>query len=148
MLSPKSNAKKGTPEELGIDISFCSLTEEDTQDTIIPEELTEGKEYILKARKLTFDLLREINGTYDRLKPSKGIDIFTRDNGKDGQSVLGVGEIPFNVEKIAEVLADETQRKGFDDMLDEGVILNEFQHMTFVIYITFKKILILSPRDF
>lgn len=100
------------------------------------------------SRKNTFDLLKEINGPFDRLKPSKGIDIFTRDNGKDGQSVLGVGEIPFNIDKIADVLIDETQRKNFDDMLDEGVILNEYDHMTFVIYITFKKVLILSPRDF
>jgi hypothetical protein len=89
-----------------------------------------------------------MNGPYHQLKSQKKIDIYTRDNGKDGQSVLGIGEIPFSLDDITEILMDETQRKGFDDMFDKGDILNEYDHKTFVIHIMFKRILILSPRDF
>ena len=94
-------------------------------------------------------MLNEINGPYKELKGKKKVEIFVRDNEPgQGQSVLGIGEIPFNIQDVSDVLLDETQRKKFDDMLDTGTILNEYEHMTFVIYITFKRILILSPRDF
>lgn len=136
------------PEELGINMNFTNLTEDQCLEKIDPDSLGEGKEYILMARKATFDLFKEMYGPYNRLKAQKDIDIFTRDNGKDGQSVLGVGEIPFGIDEVAEILLDDKQRKNFDEMLDEGTIMNEYDHMTFVIYITFKRIMILSPRDF
>jgi len=93
-------------------------------------------------------LIKEIDGPYKQLKSQKKIDIYVRDNGKEGQSVLGVGEIPYSIEKILEVLVDEKQRKNFDDMLEDGIIEKRLEHMTFIIYITFKRFLILSPRDF
>lgn len=89
-----------------------------------------------------------MDGPYVRLKTQNQIEMFTRDNGKDGQSVLGVGTIPFSIDDVANVLLDDSQRKEFDEMLDQGTILNQYDPMTFVIYITFKRVLILSPRDF
>mmetsp|Transcript_19248 Transcript_19248/g.22294 ORF Transcript_19248/g.22294 Transcript_19248/m.22294 type:complete len:173 (-) Transcript_19248:81-599(-) len=89
-----------------------------------------------------------MNGPYKQLKSQKDIQIFSRDNGKDGQSVLGIGTIPFNIDKITEILLDEKQRTNFDDMLEKGTIINQYDPMTFQIYITFKRFLILSPRDF
>ena len=62
--------------------------------------------------------------------------------------MLGIGDIPFSIEKILEVLVDEKQRNNFDDMIENGVIIKRLEHMTFLIYITFKRFLILSPRDF
>ena len=74
--------------------------------------------------------------------------MYVRDNGKNGQSVLGIGEIPFSMEKILEILLDEKQRTNFDDMLEEGRIIKRLENMTFLVHITFKRFLILSPRDF
>ena len=108
----------------------------------------ESKHRVLQARKSTFDLINEVYGPYKQLKSQKKIDIFTRDNGKEGQSVLGIGEIPFSIEKICEVLLDEKQRKNFDDMMEDGFILKRLENLTFLIYVTFKRFLILSPRDF
>lgn len=100
-LSPKSNAKNGTAAELGIETWFSEFTDDDIPDKIDPQKLGRNKDIILKARKSTFQLLSEVNGEYNRLKSQKDIDIFTRDNPGDmGQSVLGVGQIPFSIEKV------------------------------------------------
>jgi len=94
-------------------------------------------------------LFKEIDGPYNRLKTQKDIQIFTRDNGKNGQSVMGVGNIPASIDTVSEILLDIDQRKEFDDMLDEIEVLSEYRDfMSFEIYITFKRILIVSPRDF
>ena len=65
----------------------------------------------MKWRQTTFDLINEINGPYKQLKSQKKISIYVRDNGKDGQSVLGIGEIPFSIERILEVLVDEKTKE-------------------------------------
>lgn len=150
-MSKKEQDKYKTPQELEIDVSFCSLGEADTEEPVlhrtdIPEDI---RELIMTSRKITYDLFREINGPYKKYKPQKKIGIYVRDNDKgQGQSVLGIGEIPFNIQKVADILLDESQRKNFDDLLQEGTILNQYDPWTFVIYITFKRVLILSPRDF
>lgn len=150
-LSKKEASKYQTPEELEMDVSFCNLTDADTIDPILNRtDLPEAdKEYLILGRKIAFDLLKEINGPYKKQKPAKKIGVFTRDNDKGmGNTVLGIGELPFNIETVAEILLDEKQRKNFDDMLQEGTILKQLEHMTFLFYITFKRVLILSPRDF
>eukprot|EP00344_Euplotes_crassus_P001101 CAMPEP_0197006980 /NCGR_PEP_ID=MMETSP1380-20130617/38317_1 /TAXON_ID=5936 /ORGANISM="Euplotes crassus, Strain CT5" /LENGTH=921 /DNA_ID=CAMNT_0042426863 /DNA_START=160 /DNA_END=2922 /DNA_ORIENTATION=+ len=145
-LDLKTKTKKGTPEELGFSATFASLTDKDFLEEI-PEE-TKGRDYIILAREEALRLCKEINGEFVKVKPSKEVGIFTRDNGDQGNSVLGVGEIPYNIDTIAEVLCDEKQRKGFDDLLDEAEIIEELPHMTFLMYVKFKKVLILSARDF
>ena len=52
------------------------------------------------------------------------------------------------MDKIIAVLLDEKQRKNFDDMMEDGTILKRLENLTFLIYVTFKRFLILSPRDF
>lgn len=62
---------------------------------------------------------------------------------------MGVGNIPASIDTVSEILLDIDQRKEFDDMLDEIEVLSEYRDfMSFEIYITFKRILIVSPRDF
>ena len=145
-LDLKNKVKSGTPEELGFDASFASLTEDDFIDQV--SEDIEGKEMVLKAREQTLNLFKEINGTFDKLKTSKEIAIFTKDHGKEGNSVLGIGEIPFNIDKIAEILSDEKQRKLFDNLFDNAEIIEELPNSTLLVYVKFKKVLILSARDF
>jgi hypothetical protein len=130
-------------------VFFNKFTDNDIEEKIETAKLDpETAHHVIRARQSVFDLIKEIDGPYKQLKSQKKIDIYTRDNGKEGQSVLGVGVIPFSIEKILEVLVDEQQRKNFDEMLEEGIIEKRLEHMTFLIYITFKRILILSPRDF
>lgn len=145
-LDFKTKVKKGTPNELGFDASFASLTMNDFLEEI-PED-TKGRDLILRAREEALRLFQEINQEFTRAKPSNQVGIYTRDNGSDGNSVLGVGEIPYSIDKIAETLCDETQRKGFDKLLEEAKIIEELPHMTFIMHAKFKKVLILSARDF
>lgn len=142
----KNKTKVGSAKDMGFDASFGDLTEDDFAEAI-PEDV-KGKEHILLCRKKVFQLFEEINGEFTRLSPSKEVAIFTRDNGEEGTSVLGIGTIPFNIDKIADVLIDEQQRAGFDEMLKEAKILEELPLQTFIMWCRFKKVVVVSSRDF